>query len=186
MAENQTESQIDVKRNETGMPARQGERQVAGRDPFYDIRREMGRMFDRLWSGGFDSPLLRRMLPETFEPGEAAFSVSSPAIDFAEDEKAYHLTAELPGMSEKDIDLTLSEDMLTISGEKHDEKEEARKDYHFSERRFGSFRRTVQLPQHIDRDKIEANFKNGVLRVTLPKTPDAMQRQKKIEIKPGQ
>ena len=89
-------------------------------------------------------------------------------------------------MSEKDIDLTLSEDMLTISGEKHDEKEEARKDYHFSERRFGSFRRAVQLPQHIDRDKIEANFKNGVLRVTLPKTPDAMQRQKKIEIKAGQ
>ena len=186
MAENQTESQIDVKRNETGMPARQGERHVAGRDPFYDIRREMGRMFDRLWSGGFGSPLLRRMLPETFEPGAAAFSVSSPAIDFAEDEKAYHLTAELPGMSEKDIDLTLSEDMLTISGEKHDEKEEARKDYHFSERRFGSFRRAVQLPQHIDRDKIEANFKNGVLRVTLPKTPDAMQRQKKIEIKAGQ
>ena len=88
-------------------------------------------------------------------------------------------------MSEKDINLSLSDDMLTISGEKREERQEQEKDknYHYSERRFGSFRRIVQLPQHIDRDKIEANFKNGVLNVTLPKSHDAMQRQKKIEIK---
>jgi hypothetical protein len=75
--------------------------------------------------------------------------------------------------------------MLTISGEKHEERQEQEKDknYHYSERRFGSFRRTIQLPQHIDRDKIAANFRNGVLNVTLPKSHDARQRQRKIEDK---
>ena len=95
------------------------------------------------------------------------------------------LTAELPGLSEKDINLSLSDDLLTISGEKREERQEQEKDknYHYSERRFGSFRRVVQLPQHIDRDKIEVNFKNGVLNVRLPKSHDARQRQKRIEIK---
>lgn len=178
-----SDNQIDVKRNETNVPARQGERRPAGRDPFGDIRREMDRVFDRLWSGGLTPPVFRRLFsPETFESAD----FSAPAIDFTEDEKAYRLTAELPGLSEKDIDLTISDDMLTISGEKREEKEQGDKNYHFSERRFGSFRRVVQLPQHIERDKIEANFKNGVLSVMLPKTADAMQRQKKIEVKAGQ
>lgn len=139
-------------------------------------------MFDRFWRSGFGIPSLRRTgEPEAFWPVEGSFA--APAIDFAEDEKAYHLTAELPGLSDKDINLMLSDDLLTITGEKREEKEQQEKNYHYSERRFGSFRRAVQLPQHIDRDKIEANFKNGVLNVTLPKTPDAMRRQKKIEIK---
>lgn len=181
-----SDNQIDVKRSETDVPSRQNQRRPAPREPFRDLRREMDRMFDRLWSGGFASPVFRRMFaPENFEPADSGF-IASPAIDFAEDEKAYHLTAELPGLSEKDIDLTVADDMLTISGEKREEKEQTDKNYHVSERRFGSFRRMVQLPQHIDRDKIEAGFKNGILTVTLPKTADAMQSQKKIEIKAGQ
>ena len=193
-----TDTNIDVKRDQHTQhpgqhaapahpPAHRGETRPMPRDPFQAMRREMDRMFDRFFGGSFGLPLARRMFE--MEPmgrgGEEGFSFGAPAIDFAEDENAYHLTAELPGLSEKDINLSLSDDMLTISGEKREERQEQEKDknYHYSERRFGSFRRMIQLPQHIDRDKIEANFKNGVLTVALPKSQDARQRQKKIEIK---
>lgn len=168
------DTQIDVRRNQS--PTRQ-EHRPAQVDPF----RAMDRMFDHFLRG-FGFPAFRRMNePELWSEG--GFNFGSPAIDFAEDEKAYHLTAELPGLSEKDVNLTVSGDLLTITGEKREESEQKEKNYHYSERRFGSFRRAIQLPQHIDRDKIDAKFKNGVLEVTLPKTSDAMQRQKKIEVK---
>jgi HSP20 family protein len=196
---NRSDTNIDVKRDQQTTPhsgqhaapayspAHRGETRPAQLDPFQTMRREMDRMFDRFFGRGFGLPSARRMF-ET-EPfwrgGEEGFSFSAPAIDFAEDENAYHLTAELPGLSEKDVNLSLSDDLLTISGEKREERQEQEKDknYHYSERRFGSFRRTIQLPQHIDRDKIEANFRNGVLNVTLPKSQDARQRQRKIEVK---
>lgn len=169
------DTQIDVRRNQT--PARSQEHRPTQVDPF----RAMDRMLDQFWRG-FGLPSFRRMVePEAWSEG--GFNVAAPAIDFSEDEKEYHLTAELPGLSEKDINLSVSDDLLTITGEKREEKEQKEKNYHYSERRFGSFRRAVQLPPHIDRDKIAANFKNGVLDVTLPKSPDAMQRQKKIEVK---
>jgi HSP20 family protein len=192
-----SDTNIDVKRdqqtapaprsNQHTAPAHRGGARPAPLDPFQAMRREMDRMFERFFGGGFGLPSARRMF-ET-EPfwrgGDEGFAFSAPAIDFAEDENAYHLTAELPGLSEKDINLSLSDDLLTIGGEKREKKQENEKDknYHYTERRFGSFRRTIQLPQHIDRDRIEAHFKNGVLSVTLPKSHDAMQRQKKIEIK---
>jgi HSP20 family molecular chaperone IbpA len=75
-----------------------------------------------------------------------------------EDEKTCQLTAELPGLSEKDINLTVSDDLLIVTGEKREEKELDEKNYHYSERRFGSFRRAVQLPQHVNRDKIEGEL----------------------------
>ena len=183
MADTNIDVQREDQRQQGGAPARRGETRPAGIDPFRAFR-EMDRMFDRFWRTGLGLPSLRRMFePEGEWRSEQGFAFASPAIDFAEDEKAYHLTAELPGLSEKDINLTLSDDLLTITGEKREEREEKEKNYHYSERRFGSFRRAVQLPQHIDRDKIEANFRNGVLSVTVPKSADAMQRQKKIEVK---
>lgn len=169
------DTQIDVRRSHT--PARQQETRLAQIDPF----RAMDRMLDQFWRG-FGLPSFRRMAdPEGWS--DSGFNFAAPAIDFSEDEKTYHLTAELPGLSEKDINVTISDDLLTITGEKREEKEQKDKNYHYSERRFGSYRRAVQLPQHIDRNKIEASFKNGVLDVTLPKSPDAMQRQRKIEVK---
>jgi HSP20 family protein len=104
-------------------------------------------------------------------------------VDVSEDDKAFHITADLPGITEKDSNVTLSGDTLTIGGERREEREEKDRNYHFSERRFGSFLRAFSLPAGVDRDKIEANFKNGVLSVTLPKTPEAMQQQKRIEVK---
>ena len=176
------DTHFDVQRQQTDAPARQRESRPAASDPFRDMRREMNRMFDRFLRGGFGLPSAWRDEGEQW-PGEGAFNAAAPAIDFAEDDKAFHLTAELPGLSEQDVDLQLADDVLTIRGEKHEEKDEKDKNYHWSERRFGAFRRVIRLPQHVDRDKIEANFKNGILTVTLPKTADAMQRQKKIEVK---
>jgi HSP20 family protein len=106
-----------------------------------------------------------------------------PAIDFSEDDKAYHIAAELPGMTEKDIDVSLSGDTLTIRGEKRDEREEKTKNYHLSERRYGSFQRSFTVPAGVDRDNIDASFSAGVLKLTLPKTADAVKQQRKIEVK---
>src|SRR5215472_15104368 len=133
--------------------------------------------------GAFGFSSLRRMFePEPFGR-EPAAGFAAPMVDVSEDDKAFHITADLPGITEKDINVTLSGDTLTIGGERREEREEKDRNYHFSERRFGSFRRAFSLPAGVDRDKIEANFKNGVLSVTLPKTPEAMQQQKRIEVK---
>ena len=101
-------------------------------------------------------------------------------MDVAEHEKAYEITAELPGMDESNIDVKFSDGTLTIKGEKKDEREERQKDYHLSERRYGSFQRSFSVPDGVDADKIEAHFKNGVLTVTLPKKPEAQKSEKKI------
>ena len=79
--------------------------------------------------------------------------------------------------------MKFADGILTIKGEKREEKEERKKDYYLSERRFGSFQRSFQLPDGVDADKIEARFKNGVLTVTLPKSPEAQRKEKKIAIK---
>lgn len=109
--------------------------------------------------------------------------LTAPAVDLTEDDKTYKVTAELPGMDEKDIDVTVSGGALVIKGEKKEEKEEKDKNYYLSERSYGSFRRSFSLPEGVDQDKITANFAKGVLTVTLPKTADAQKAQKKIEVK---
>jgi HSP20 family protein len=106
----------------------------------------------------------------------------APAVDIADNEKAYEITAELPGMDESNIDVKFSDGTLTIKGEKKDEKEEKKKDYYLSERRYGSFQRSFGVPDGVDAEKIEAHFKNGVLTVTLPKTLQAQKSEKKIAI----
>lgn len=174
------DSQIDVRRNEGSTPARRGAPPPARFDPFRELHREMDRMLDRFWPGL--APFRRTMEPEAWSPTESGFA-ATPAIDFAEDEGAYHLTAELPGLSEKDVDVTVSGDTLSITGEKREERQEKDTNYHWSERRFGSFRRMLRLPENIDRDKIEANFKNGVLTIAMPKKAEARTSQKKIEVK---
>ena len=107
------------------------------------------------------------------------------AVDFAETEKGYEVTAELPGMDEKNIEVKFVDGVLTIKGEKQEEKEENERDYHLQERRFGSFERYFRLPDSVDKDKIEATFKKGLLTVTLPKSTEAQKAEKKIEVKPA-
>ena len=92
---------------------------------------------------------------------------------------------ELPGIDEKDIDVSVSEDVITVRGEKKDEREEEKKGYYLSERSYGSFHRTIPIPPGVDADKAEARFRKGVLTITLPKTDDAKSKTRRIEVKPG-
>ena len=121
----------------------------------------MDRLFDR-FTGGWGLPSLRRMFE--VEPAfryESTFSMRSPAVDITEDEAAYKVTAELPGMSEKEIEVVLSDDTLTLKGEKRQEKEQKDKNFYLSERSYGSFQRSFDLPDGVDRDKIAADFCQG-------------------------
>jgi HSP20 family protein len=118
---------------------------------------------------------------EPFWRGEISWG-KAPAVDVVEKDKAYEITAELPGMEEKDIEVKFADGVLSVTGEKKEEKEEKKKDWYLSERRYGSFQRAFRVPEGVDADKIEATFKNGVLTVSLPKSPEAIKREKKIPI----
>ncbi len=154
-----------------------------GTDMWQSFRNDMQRLMDQFWNRGFLPSLPRTFDVEPMGRRWPSVGFAAPAVDFAEDDKAYHITAELPGMSEKDIDVSVSGDTLTVKGEKRDEKEEKAKNYYLSERSYGSFQRSFTLPDGIDRDRIEAGFAAGVLTLTLPKTPEAVKQQKKIEVK---
>lgn len=141
--------------------------------PFLSLRREMERVFDEFWKGFPSWPLSEQTLPGTF----------SLRVDVTDTEDALKIAAEAPGMDEKDIEVTLTKDTVTIKGEKKTEEEESAKDYYRMERSYGSFVRTIPLPAEIDTAKVQANLKKGVLTVTLPKTAKAIKEAKRISVK---
>src|ERR1700756_3121819 len=146
-------------------------------DVWRSFRSEMDWLFDR-----FGFPSLRRIFDiEPAWPSASSFTFSVPAIDMSEDEKAYKISAELPGLDVKDVDVSVSGNTLVLKGEKRQEREEKEKNYYFSERAYGSFQRAFELPASVEQDKISADFSKGVLTITMPKTPDAQKQQKKIE-----
>ena len=156
---------------------------TAGSWPFTGLRREIDRLFDDFAWGSWRSPFRRSLFNvEPFWRGEMSWG-KAPAVDIADTAKAYEITAELPGMDEKNIEVKLVNGTLTIKGEKQEEKEEKKKDYYLNERRFGSFERSFAVPESVDEAKIEAAFKKGVLTVTLPKKAEAQTPAKKIEVK---
>lgn len=106
-------------------------------------------------------------------------------VDFVETDKSYEITAELPGLSEKEIEVKLANGRLSISGEKQEETDERHKGYYVHERRFGAFERYFSVPDGVDSDKIAASFDKGMLKVTLPKTPEARKSEKKSEVNAG-
>lgn len=151
--------------------------------PVESLRREIEHLFDDFDRGFSLQPLRRSFFGiEPFWRRERAF-VAAPAVDIAETDKAYEIVAELPGIDEDDIEVKLANGGLTIKGTKQDEKEEKKKDYYLHERHFGAFERYFAMPEGVDRDKIEASFKKGVLTVTLPKTAEARKAEKKIPVK---
>ena len=150
--------------------------------PWQSFRSEMDRLFDS-FAESWGTPSLGRI----FNAGApsrlvSSFSIPNPAVDISEDDSSYKLTAELPGMSEKDVEVVVSGDTLTIRGQKQQEREQKEKEFYLSERSYGSFQRSFTLPDGVDADQIDAQFSKGVLTVTLPKTAQAKQ-QKKIEVK---
>ena len=144
------------------------------------LRKEIDHLFDNFGRNFWRSPF--RAFGE-FDPFWSTKAAAEPAVDIAESDKGYELTAELPGMDEKNIDVRIVNGGLTIKGEKKDEREEKTKDYHLAERRYGSFERHLRLPAGVDADKIEASFSKGVLTVTLPKKVEAQKPAKRIEVK---
>lgn len=107
----------------------------------------------------------------------------TPRTDVKETDAAIEITAELPGMEEKDVEVTLSEGVLTVKGEKRTESEDKGADYHLTERRYGSFHRTFRMPDTVDEDKITAAVEKGVLTVTLPKIAKPEKDVRHIEVK---
>lgn len=140
--------------------------------PMMTFQREVDRLFDDFWRG-FGVSAERGTMGGPF----------APRIDLSEDDEAIVVTAELPGLEDKDVEVLLSDNVLTIKGEKKSEREEGDRGYSYKERSYGAFRRSLPFAGEVLEDKIEAAFKNGVLTVTLPKSPAAQQNVKKIEIK---
>jgi HSP20 family protein len=105
-----------------------------------------------------------------------------PSLDVSETKNEIVVKAEVPGMDPKDIDISLSNGTLTIKGEKKQEREEKEEDYHLVERHYGSFMRSVMLPTEVKQDKINASYKNGVLKVVLPKFEEAKKKEVKIKV----
>jgi len=153
-------------------------------DPWQAFRTEMDRLFDRFSGGFFGFPSMRRLFDvEPLWRDESLPGMTLPVMDVSEDDKAYKLTAELPGLTEKDVDVTLTGDVVVLKGEKKQEHEEKGKNRYLSERSYGSFQRSFYLPDGVARDKVTAEFKDGVLTVMLPKTVEAQAQTKKVEVK---
>lgn len=136
-----------------------------------DLQQQINRLFDDVWSG------------HPTEPSSEGLAQLTPSIDVSETDDAFHIEAELPGADEKDIDVTLSDGVLSLKGEKKFESEQKGKNAIVKERRYGSFFRSFRLPPEADVDGIQAKFEKGVLHVTVPKKPEAKQTTKQIEIK---
>lgn len=150
---------------------------AAGADTWSVLRGEMDRLFDRFSAGFFPRAT---MIPRRL--GLEA-DMLSPAVDIVEDPTAYTLTAELPGLAEKDIDVTISGHRLTIKGEKRQEHEEKNGNVCLTERSYGAFARSFVLPEGISEDKVAATFDKGVLTVTVPKA--VREHPKRVEVKPA-
>jgi HSP20 family protein len=145
-----------------------GRDRSAAASPFVSLQREIDRLFDD-FTRGFPA-----------FAGSAA-SALMPSMDVSETDNEIEITAELPGLEEKDVQINLSDNLLTIRGEKRAEKEQKDKNYRLVERSYGSFERTLELPDGVNPDTIKANIAKGVLKVTIPKPAPA--QAKKIEVK---
>jgi len=133
-----------------------------------DINRLFEDFFEEEWPLLHDAEMKKVML--------------APKFDVIENDKSIEITAELAGVNEKDLDVSVNGNVLTVKGEKKEEVKEDKKEYHLSERRYGSFMRTFPLPDGLELDKVEASFKNGILKVVLPKNAKARSTSKKIHV----
>lgn len=155
-----------TKRTDAGKPGTNSPSALTSLDPFSTMRDEINDLISRLWYGR--------------DPTPASIPVN-PAMDVSEDDNAYEIRVDTPGMKAEDLDIQVQGNGVTVSGSRDEEHEDHNKNFHRIERRSGSFRRTVMLPCEVDEDEVAAQYENGVLTVTLPKSEK--NRAKKISVK---
>lgn len=156
------------------LPWRWGEKQIpVKREPVPDLPYNFNHLVDAFFN---DDVFNNRFGLAT------SFDGFHPHIDVSENDRAITVSAELPGMDENDIEVSLAQQTLTISGEKKAEKENRRENYYYLERSYGSFRRSIALPAEVEPEQVKATFRKGVLTVTLPKTAEAQKQRKKITV----
>jgi HSP20 family protein len=154
--------------------------------PLLSLRQQMDRLFDDFASDWRMPTLTRDLLDwEPFQMPAVKRGLIDVKFDVAETDKAVEMTAELPGLDEKDIELTMADGVLTVKGEKKAESETKVKDFYLSERRYGSFLRSMRVPDTVDEAKVKATFDKGVLKVTMPLRAEAKSKKKKISISKG-
>jgi HSP20 family protein len=142
-------------------------------DPFLSLHRDINRLFDETLRGPAPS--------QTAQQGAAM--ISAP-VNVAETQDEYRVTAELPGLSSEDVEVLLDEDVLTIRGERRFERRDDKESYHLIECSYGTVQRSLRLPAPVDAQQVQANFENGLLRITLPKSK-AQERARRIEVQGG-
>jgi HSP20 family protein len=148
-----------------------------GRDPFASFRYEMDRLFDDFFAPAAGEG-------RNFAASTQPTALVRPSIDVDETEQAYRVSAELPGLTDKDVELNLRDNVLTISGEKRLEREEEKGGRRYAERSFGRFERTIPFPTEVDAERVDAVFRDGVLTITLPKNQKAQEKTRRIEVRP--
>jgi HSP20 family protein len=139
------------------------------------LQREMNQVFENFWSR-FGKP---------FGTLDWPWGQSEAKADVVQTDNAVEISIELPGMEMKDIEVSVADDMLTVKGEKRIERQEEKKGYYLSERSYGAIYRAIPLPPGVDGSKAEATFKNGVLTIRLPQTPEAQAKVRRVEVKAG-
>ena len=134
-----------------------------------NFQREMNRMFDGFFRGSNDEDLIP--------------SVWSPAVDIAEFDNEYQVKVELPGITKEDVKISLEQNLLTVKGEKKQEKETKESNFHRVERSYGAFQRSFTLPSSVKGDKVDATFANGILTINMPKAEEAKPKQIEVKVK---
>jgi HSP20 family protein len=178
MAEAGTKLQVKTEENASERPGT-----LKARRPFQTLRRGIDQFLEDFQLDFLRSAFRRSVFDvEPFWQHDRTRG-ATPAVDIVEKDTAYEVTADLPGLEKKSIEVKVVKGNLTIKGGKQEIKEEQKKDYYLRERLFGSFERSFRIPESVDTDKIEASFKQGELTVTLPKKPEAQKPAKKINVK---
>lgn len=140
-------------------------------EPLTRVRSEFDHLMDDFWTRPMSLNMTRRLQ-----------ALSVPALELKEKETEFELVAEIPGMKAEDVELKVSDGILRLSGERREDRDEKKEGFLFSERRYGCFERAIELPQGIDHGKITATARDGILSVHMPKSPAAIERERKIPI----
>lgn len=172
---NEEESGGQVPVQQTGLEKSQ--RSLSG--PLGQLHQEMDQLFDNFFEGFGWSPSRK----EGLFPSSLTDGLLKPTVDIGASEKEYEISIEVPGVEQDDIKLEILNNTLTLCGEKKQEIEEKEKEYYRMERSYGSFQRVLAIPEDADEDEINAVFKNGVLKITMPRKQLQHSRTKRIEIK---